>query len=162
MRSLYHHYFFSLDSESNLLLQIFPQSTFHSFINMAPSDPAPVSRTFKLPSLSYSNSPNKQSYVRISMFFNKKSSVSYGFFQNHWNHVHADLVTSSNAFKELGILRYTQFFQGPEAKEATKRLGYPPMEWDACTEFWVEKLEDFESFTKSAEYIAATRRFHLP
>jgi hypothetical protein len=40
-------------------------------------------------------------------------------------------------------------------------LGYPVLEWDACTEFWVEKLEDFEKFTKSEEYIAATRKFFL-
>jgi hypothetical protein len=81
------------------------------------SDPSPVDRTFKLPALSYSKPVNKQSYVRISMFFNKKPGISYSFFKNHWHHVHADLVTSSDAYRKFGILRYTQFFQGDDGRE---------------------------------------------
>jgi hypothetical protein len=150
-----------LDSELTILL-CNSQSTLNPFIKMSPSDPPTVPHTFEIPSLSYSNPPNTQIYVRISMFFMKKPSVSYEFFRNHWNHVHADRLISSNAFRELGILRYTQFFHDPEAKEVMKRIGYPSMEWDACTEFWVEKLEDFEAFTKTKEYIDTTRKFHVP
>ena len=92
------------------------------------------------------------------MFFNKKPGISYEYFQNHWHHVHADLVTSSKAYKGNKILRYNQFHQSAEDKAKGAILGYPMMDWDACTEFWVERLEDFEAFTKSEEYINATRK----
>jgi hypothetical protein len=83
------------------------------------------------------------------MFFNKKPSISDEYFQTHWHHVHADLVTSSQASKDAKIMRYNQFSAGPEHKALAKRLsdgGYPSMEWDACTELWAERIEDFEAF----------------
>ena len=122
-------------------------------------DPAPVQRNFGHSTLAYDTPPNKQTYVRISMFFNKKPGISYEYFLNHWRHVHADLVTSSKAYKENKIRRYTQFHQSPESKAKGAEIGYPMMDWDACTEFWVDKLEDFDAFTKSDDFIKATRRF---
>jgi hypothetical protein len=85
-------------------------------------DPPPVERKFGIPALAYDKAPNKQNYIRVSMFFNKKPGVSYEFFQNHWHHVHADLVTSSTAFKKAGILRYNQFHQTPEGRAMNARL----------------------------------------
>ena len=91
------------------------------------------------------------------MFFNKKPDISYEYFQNHWHHVHADLVTSMRAYKDLKILRYNQFHQTPEHREQAKKLGYPSLNYDACTEFWVEKMENFDAFTKCDEFVRATR-----
>jgi len=127
---------------------------------MATPDPPRVERTFGLPALSYTSPVQKQRYLRISMFFNKKPEISYAYFQQHWHHFHGDLVTSSNAFKENKILRYNQFHQTPEHKALAKRLGdggYPSMDFDACTEFWVERIEDFEAFSKSKEYVDGSR-----
>jgi hypothetical protein len=126
------------------------------------SDPPPVNHQFKLAKLAYDTPIHKQNYLCIAMFFNKKPGISDEYFQNHWHHVHADLVTSSRAFRELKILRYNQFRQRPEHRALLNRIGYPGMDWDACTEFWVEKFEDFEAFTKSQEYIDATRKLCTP
>lgn len=93
------------------------------------------------------------------MFFNKKPGITFEYFANHWHHVHADLVTSSQAFKDLGFYRYNQFLHTPEMREKAQAMGFPAMSWDACTEFWVEKIEDFEAFTKTKEYIEATRKY---
>ncbi|KAF2095288.1 hypothetical protein NA57DRAFT_60023 [Rhizodiscina lignyota] len=120
-------------------------------------DPPRVNHSFSLSQLSYDKPPNIKPYIRISMFFNKKPGISYEFFQNHWHHVHADLVTSMRAYKECNLLRYNQFHQTPEHKELAKKIGLPSMEWDACTEFWFERIEDFDKFTKSEEYAKATQ-----
>ena len=89
----------------------------------------------------------------------KKKDISWEYFTRHWHHVHADIVTGSKAFKENHILRYTQFYQSPEHRTKTAQCfaNYPIMEWDACSEFWVEKMEDFEAFLKSDEYIQSLR-----
>lgn len=128
---------------------------------MTSTDPAPVERTFGLPALAYDAPVQKQRYLRISMFFNKKPGISYAYFQQHWHNFHGDLVTSSDAFKSNKILRYNQFHQTPENKALARRLGdgsYPSVDFDACTEFWVEKIEDFEAFSKSKEYTDGSRK----
>jgi hypothetical protein len=122
------------------------------------SDPEPVKHNFSLPKLAYDQPANKQNYIRISMFFNKRTDVSYEYFQNHWHHVHADLVTASKSYNARNIMRYNQFYQTPEIKAAGQKIGYPMMDWDACTEFWVESLDDFLEFTKSEEYARHTRK----
>ena len=124
-----------------------------------PSDPPPVDHSFKLSKLAYDAPLAKQNYLRIAMFFNKRKDISDEYFQNHWHHVHADLVTSSKAFKELKFKRYNQFRQRPEHRELLEKVKYPGMDWDACTEFWVEDFEDFVNFTQSQVYIDATRTF---
>src|ERR1700753_3794746 len=106
-------------------------------------DPPPVPHSFRLSKLAYGQEYNIKPYIRISVFFNKKPDISYEYFQNHRHHVHADLVTSMRAYKDLKILRYNQFYQTPEHREQAKKLGYPSLNYDACTEFWVEKMENF-------------------
>jgi len=126
----------------------------------AANDPSIVPHSFALPSLAYDQPPNVQPYVRINMFFMKKKGISFEFFARHWHHVHADIVTSSQAFKDNKILRYTQFYQTPELRQKTVECfsGYPVMEWDACSEFWVEKPEDMAAFLKSDEYLKSHRK----
>jgi hypothetical protein len=87
------------------------------------------------------------------MFFNKRTDISHDYFHEHWAHVHADLVAGSRAWKDNKILRYTQYHQTPEMKQEAADMGYPMMEWDACSEFWVTKLSDMHSFLKSEEYL---------
>jgi hypothetical protein len=126
------------------------------------SDPPRVEHDFAIPALSYDQAVNKQSYLRINMFFCKKDGISFEYFQRHWHHVHADLVTSSKAFKDNNIIRYNQFHQTTESRELARRLAHPnpewSLEWDACSEFWVKKIEDWEAFMKSDEYVKATRK----
>ncbi|KAF2097981.1 hypothetical protein NA57DRAFT_76780 [Rhizodiscina lignyota] len=117
------------------------------------SDPPRVPHAFSSPSLSYDTPPNKQPYVRINTFFKKKPGISYEYFVQHWHHVHADLVTSMKAFTDNNIVRYTQFFQTPEGREEAYKIGAPAMEWDACSEFLAEKVDDFAAFLKSEEYV---------
>lgn len=127
-------------------------------------DPPPVDHPFRHPhKLAYDRPPNRQRYWRINMYFNKKPGISDEYFTNHWHHVHADLVTGMRSFNEKNLLRYNQFFQEARAKVAAEAMGYGPMlTWDACTEFWVHSIEDFVAFTKSQEYIDATRMSASP
>jgi hypothetical protein len=120
------------------------------------SDPAPVTHTFSLPKLAYEQEPNTQNYIRIQMFFKKKQGISHEYFAHHWRHVHADLLTASKAFQENRIMRYKQFYQTPEMKRAVEAMGYPVMEWDASSEFWVASLDDMVALSQSEEYIRHT------
>ena len=97
------------------------------------------------------------------MFFMKRKDISWEYFESHWNHVHADIVTSSKAFKENKIIRYTQFCQTAESREHTKKCfpGYPVMGWDAASEFWVEKPEHMAAFLNSQEYIDSLRECYI-
>ncbi|CAK7201644.1 hypothetical protein SEUCBS139899_004353 [Sporothrix eucalyptigena] len=133
-----------------------------STASFAPTDPPPVDHPFHhAHKLAYDRPSNRQRYWRINMYFNKKPGVSDAYFVNHWHHVHADLVTGMRAFNEKNLLRYNQFFQAAEARTAAEAMGYGPLlDWDACTEFWVESIEDFVAFTKSQEYIDATPDIH--
>jgi hypothetical protein len=115
-------------------------------------DPAPVSHSFKTPSLSYSNPPNQQPYLRVLTFFKKKQGISLEYFLNHWNHVHTDLVINMTSFKECNIFHYSQLYQTAESREWGRRMGYTDLEWDACSEFWVTNTEDYEAFITSKEY----------
>ena len=125
-------------------------------------DPPRVKHNFVLPAFSYEQPPNTQPYIRINMFFMKRKDISWEYFESHWNHVHADIVTSSQAFKENKIIRYTQFCQTAESREHTKKCfpGYSVMEWDAASEFWVEKPEDMAAFLNSQEYIDSLREYY--
>jgi hypothetical protein len=116
------------------------------------SDPSPVAHKFITPELSYEQAPNKQKYLRILTFFKKKPGISFEYFLNHWHHVHTDLVVNMKSFKENNIFHYTQFYQTPKTREQGKSLGYMDMEWDACSEFWVERIEDYHAFIQSQEY----------
>ncbi len=123
-------------------------------------DPKPVDHTFHHAKLAYDQPPSRQPCWRVNMFFNKKAGISEEYFLHHWNHVHADLVTGATAFKASNILRYNQFFQSAASRAVGEAIGYgPAMDWDACTEFLVVSVEDFVAFTKSQEYIDATREF---
>jgi hypothetical protein len=129
-----------------------------------PSDPPRVSHNFEINKLSYDSLANIQPYIRINMFFKKKEGISWEYFTTHWHHVHADICLSTKAWQENNILRYTQFYQSPESRKKTSKLfaAYPDplLEWDACSEFWVEKVEDFANFLKSEEYVKSLREFH--
>ena len=116
------------------------------------SDPPRVSHEFMTPELSYEQPANEQKYIRIQTFFKKKPGISFEYFLNHWQHVHTDLVVNMKSFKENNIFHYTQFYQSEEFREQGRSLGHTDMEWDACSEFWVEKVEDYRAFLQSQEY----------
>lgn len=39
------------------------------------------------------------------------------------------------------------------------KLGYDTLEWDACSEFWVRRIEDFEGFINGEEYKNSLRTY---
>jgi hypothetical protein len=128
---------------------------------MTDSDPPRVPHNFSWPSLAYDQPPNTGDYVRVNMFFMKKKGISWEYFARHWQHVHADICVALKAFNETNLLHYSQFYQTPDDREKARKLfpNHCAMEWDACSEFWVRKLEDFAAFLASKEYRDTTRTY---
>src|SRR6201999_4566586 len=91
----------SLSSSVHLYLKL---------INMA-SDPPPPKHNFQFQKLAYSEPRKVQNYVKASTYFNKRADISYEQFHQIWYHVHGDLITSMKSFRDLGVLRYSQFIQ---------------------------------------------------
>lgn len=50
------------------------------------------------------------------------------------------------------MLPYEQILNSPTEKEMAKRLGYEGLGCDACSEFWVRRMEDFDGFIDGEEY----------
>lgn len=63
-----------------------------------------------------------------------------------------DLTVAAKDFKTFKIARYVQVHQTSEFKEKAKSLGLEHMDYDGCSELWVEKWEDIAAFFGSEEY----------
>jgi hypothetical protein len=107
-----------------------------------------IDHSFANKSLSYDAKPNYQPCVKLSFFFSKLPEVSYEQFHRHWETVHADLTVAAQCFKTCKIQRYVQFHQPPEMKEKAKSLGLQHVDFDGCSEIWVQSWEDWMSFFK--------------
>jgi hypothetical protein len=59
------------------------------------------------PQFDNNHEPNFQPCIKVSVFFNKIESIDYDTFFGHWQTVHANLATATEAFKE-NIVRYVQ------------------------------------------------------
>lgn len=97
-----------------------------------------IDHDFKNQQLSYGEAPNYQPCIKLSFFFNKLPDVSYEQFHHHWETVHADLTVAAKDFKACKIQRYVQFHQTPEMKEKAKSLGLEHVDFDGCSEIWVD------------------------
>lgn len=98
---------------------------------------------FKNPQLSYDAKPNYQPCVKLSFYFSKLPDVSDEHFHRHWETVHADLTVAAQGFKVCKIQRYVQVHQTAEWKERAKRLGLVHLDYDGCSEIWVETWDDW-------------------
>ena len=93
--------------------------------------------------------------IKLSFFFRKSPTVTDAFFQKHYNHIHSDLTVACKKFHAVKIARYVQLYQSPGLKGKLKELGMDVLEYDACSQIWVRKWEDWEAFAGSDEYRAA-------
>ncbi|KAH8626846.1 hypothetical protein IG631_18864 [Alternaria alternata] len=93
--------------------------------------------------------------IKLSFFFRKSPTVSDAFFQKHYNHIHSDLTVACKKFHAVKIARYVQLYQSPGLKSKLQELGMDVLEYDACSQIWVRKWEDWEAFAGSDEYRAA-------
>lgn len=66
-----------------------------------------VDHQFANPMLNYDSEPNYQPCIKVSVFFKKIDSIDHDTFFGHWQTVHADLATATQAFK-THIVRYAQ------------------------------------------------------
>lgn len=66
-----------------------------------------IDHEFKTPELDYNHEPNYQKCIKVSVFFKKLESIDFDTFFGHWQTVHADLATATQAFKD-NIVRYVQ------------------------------------------------------
>jgi hypothetical protein len=93
--------------------------------------------------------------IKLSFFFRKSPTVTDAFFQKHYNHIHSDLTVACKKFHAVKIARYVQLYQSPGLKSKLQELGMDVLEYDACSQIWVRKWEDWEAFAGSDEYRAA-------
>ncbi|KAF7187780.1 hypothetical protein HII31_10882 [Pseudocercospora fuligena] len=118
-----------------------------------------IDHDFKNPQLSYNAKPNYQPYIKLSFYFNKLPHVSDEQFHRHWETVHADLTIAAKDFKVFGVKRYAQIHQSADLKEKARdlgvTLGIEHLDYDGCSEIWVEKWEDWINFSSSPEYAQA-------
>lgn len=66
-----------------------------------------IHHQFNSPQLDYTSMPNYQPCIKVSVFFSKIDSIDHDTFFGHWQTVHADLATATQAFKDH-IVRYAQ------------------------------------------------------
>lgn len=76
-----------------------------------------VPHNFAYPELGYDSTPNFQTCIKVSVFFNKIDSINYDTFFGHWQTVHADLAVATRAFRRH-IVRYAQASQAPSPDAA--------------------------------------------
>ncbi|KAK3066623.1 hypothetical protein LTR53_016955 [Teratosphaeriaceae sp. CCFEE 6253] len=105
-----------------------------------------IDHPFQNPPLAYDAAPNHQPGIKISFFFNKLPHVSDEHFFRHWETVHADLTIAVPQFRACKIRRYVQLQQTAEMKARARELGMVHVDFDACTELWVERWEDWMAF----------------
>ncbi|EME77272.1 uncharacterized protein MYCFIDRAFT_42215 [Pseudocercospora fijiensis CIRAD86] len=102
-----------------------------------------IDHDFQNPQLSYDANPNYQPYIKLSFYFSKGNNVTDEQFHRHWE----------------TIRRYTQVHQTADLKEKARdlgaNLGIEHMDYDGCSEIWVEKWEDWVEFSSSEEYSQA-------
>ncbi|KAE8345036.1 hypothetical protein BDV24DRAFT_159870 [Aspergillus arachidicola] len=110
-----------------------------------------IDHQFTHPQFSYSQTPNFQNAIKISVFFRKRAEISHDQFFTHWQTVHCDLVVATQAFRD-NILRYVQHHQTPEMMERARSLGEGVLEYDACAQLWVRSWDDWLKFSGSEEY----------
>ncbi|OBT39689.1 hypothetical protein VE00_09973 [Pseudogymnoascus sp. WSF 3629] len=113
-----------------------------------------IDHQFANAKLSYDSEPNFQPCIKVSVFFKKIDSIDYDTFFCHWQTVHADLATATQAFK-THIVRYVQHHQTPEMKTRAASLGENILEYDGCAQLWVRTWDDWLAFYNSKEYAAA-------
>ncbi|KAF2165613.1 hypothetical protein M409DRAFT_23905 [Zasmidium cellare ATCC 36951] len=111
-----------------------------------------IDHQFQHPKLSYDAKPNYQPSVKLSFYFSKLPDVSDEQFHRHWETVHADLTVAAKGFKACKIQRYVQVHQTAEWKERAKSLGLVHLDFDGCSEIWVETWQDWMDFFNSEEY----------
>jgi len=115
-----------------------------------------IDHKFTNPQLAYDAKPNIQPCIKLTFYFNKLPEVSYEQFYGHWSTVHADLTVAAQGFNLCKIQRYVQVAQKPEFKEKAKELtGIKMLEFDGCSEIWVQSWEDWMKFYSSEEYAKA-------
>ncbi|KAK3116449.1 hypothetical protein LTR53_003175 [Teratosphaeriaceae sp. CCFEE 6253] len=116
-----------------------------------------IDHPFQNPPLAYDAPPNHQPGIKISFFFNKLPHVSDEHFFRHWETVHADLTIAVPQFRACKIRRYVQLQQTAEMKARARELGMVHVDFDACTELWVERWEDWMAFFNSSAYANVTQ-----
>lgn len=81
-----------------------------------------IEHQFSSPELDYNSEPNYQKCIKVSVFFKKIDSIDYDTFFGHWQTVHADLATATQAFKDH-IVRYAQVSSdGPSGQLTTRKV----------------------------------------
>lgn len=131
---------------------------------------------FTLKQLQPDATPNYQPHIKLSFYFKKRPDISDEQFHTHWQtvlpptfypgscttdlsslQIHADLAASSAVFKKY-VKRYVQFHALPRWKEKARNFeGFEILDFDGCSEIWVDSFEDAEAFFSSEEYGDAMR-----
>lgn len=112
--------------------------------------------------------PNIQPRCRLLMFFNKKEGISDTKFHTWWETIHADLTVSTTKFP-VYIRRYAQLHSTPAQKKEASILISPDglgngtklLDFDACGELMVDKLEDWAKFTSDPEFLSELLRTYI-
>ena len=116
---------------------------------------------------------SEPAYLKLTFYFNKLPHVSHEHFFRHWETVHADLTVACKDFGICGLKRYVQvrascqttfvqifdqcndlqFSQTPETKEKARTLpGVEVLDFDGCSEIWVQSWEDWERFANVSDH----------
>jgi hypothetical protein len=92
--------------------------------------------------------------IRISFFFTKHPSMTQSEFETHWRDTHGRLAITSTVFTAANIQGYVQVHNNMPLTKELGELGITPMtdfSWDACSEIYVQRWEDYLAFAKSDE-----------
>lgn len=111
--------------------------------------------------------PSSAPLIKISFFFCKKASIPYADFYAYWRNTHGRLTVASTAFNDIGIAKYvqiinpstlghinsqTQISKDLEKMGASEDKKADGWQWDACSELYVRKWDDYVRFTASDEF----------
>ncbi|KAJ4300903.1 hypothetical protein N0V90_002991 [Kalmusia sp. IMI 367209] len=107
--------------------------------------------SFTFSELRPENNSNKQPYIRLLIFINKRKDISQERFHAWWRSVHADLAVAVEGFGGH-CTRYVQSHTTPEHKAEIKKFGMEPLPFDGMGEMHVKSLEDWVSFQSSPAF----------
>ncbi|KAF2441372.1 hypothetical protein P171DRAFT_447207 [Karstenula rhodostoma CBS 690.94] len=102
---------------------------------------------FAFPLLRPETGSNKQPYLRLLIFINKKKAISQEAFHVWWRSVHADLAVAVEGF---GGMHTT-----PDHKERLVKCGMQPLPFDGMGEMHVRSLDDWVAFQRSPAFVTA-------
>ncbi|KAK3197352.1 hypothetical protein GRF29_1536g1470096, partial [Pseudopithomyces chartarum] len=95
---------------------------------------------------------NRQPYVRLLIFINKRKDIPQEKFHTWWRSVHADLAVAIEGFGGH-CTRYVQTHTTPADKAALTKYGMEPLPFDGMGEMHVKSLDDWVEFQKSSAFV---------